>query len=326
MKILKTAVVGVGHLGKFHAQKYAKLPQSTLVAVCDNNPETAQTIAAQYDIQAFKDYRKLIGQVDAVSIAVPTPAHCEVAHFFLEHGVHVLLEKPIATTVEQADTLINAAKKNNVVLQIGHLERFNNALTAAMPLLHNPLFIESSRLAPFKLRGSDVNVILDLMIHDIDIIQSLIQSPIKSIHANGAMVLSNFIDIANARLEFDNGCVANLTASRVSLKTERRLRIFQPDAYIGLDLDNKHLWTHKKGPHELFPGVPQIIDEHHEFDKGDALHDQIESFLQCILNNTPPLVSGEDGKQALDIAITMTQIIRKQLDNLYARQQEATID
>ena len=318
MNKIRTAVIGVGYLGNYHAQKYADLPQSELVAVCDSNSARAKVIASHYQTDYYTDYHEIVDKVDAVSIAAPTPLHHEIGLFFLEHGKHVLMEKPIATTIEQANALIKAAKKNKVILQVGHLERFNNAIKALDPVLDHPMFIESLRLAPFKLRGTDVNVVLDLMIHDIDIIQSIVKSNIRAIHANGAPILSPYIDIANARIEFENGCVANVTASRVSLKQERKLRIFQHDCYIGLDLEGKKLSVHRKGSSEMFPGISEIASENHAFDKGDALKDQIIAFLESIASETPPAVSGEDGKQALKTAIEITQIVRKQIDHFLA--------
>ena len=311
MKRIRTAVVGVGYLGQFHAEKYVHLPQAELIAVCDIDHALCQEKATQLNVQAVLDYPSLIGKVDAVSIVVPTPLHHKIARFFLDHGIHVLVEKPIATTIEEADDLIAAAHRNQVILQVGHLERFNNAVKAVKPSLSHPLFIESSRLTPFKLRGSDVNVVLDLMIHDIDIIQSLVRSEISRIAANGASVLTPYIDIANARIEFVNGCVANVTASRISFKTERRMRIFQHDSYIALDLDHKNIVIHKKGTQEMFPGIPEITREKHAFDKGDALKDQIAAFLKAIANHEPPVVSGEDGKRALATALEITLIVRR---------------
>jgi predicted dehydrogenase len=311
MNKLRTAVIGVGYLGNFHAQKYAELEQSELVGVCDNSAERAKKIADDYNTTAYTDYTQLKGRVDAVSIAVPTPEHFNVARFFLENGIHVLVEKPITTTIEDANILINIAKEQNITLAVGHLERFNNVIRAAAPILDKPRFIESVRLAPFKLRGTDVNVALDLMIHDIDIIHSLVHKNIDAISANGSSVLSEFIDIANARLEFSGGCVANVTASRISLKQERRIRIFQHNAYLSLDLDKKKLYMHKKGDGEMFPGIPKIISEEHAFDVGDALKDQITSFITGIIDGTPPVVSGEDGRDALDVAIQITNIMRQ---------------
>lgn len=306
---LRTAVVGVGYLGNFHAEKYANLPNSQLIAVSDNNSARCEEIAAQYHCQTVPDYQQLIGQVDAVSIVVPTLLHFEVAKCFLENGIHVLLEKPITKTAEEAQTLIDIANEKQLVFQIGHLERFNSVLKAVSDQCDNPRFIDSSRLAPFKLRGSDVCVILDLMIHDIDIIQSLVKSPIQHIAANGACVLSNKIDIANARITFENGCVANVTASRVSLKTERKLRIFQHDGYLSLDLHHKKLAHFRKGEKEMLPGIPEIVSEEQTLHQGDALLDEIAAFLEAIQTGGKPLVSGEDGKRALETAIEITRVI-----------------
>lgn len=312
MKKIRTAVVGVGYLGKFHAEKYSFLPHSELIAVCDVNQQQGQEIAASHGVPALTDYRELIGKVDAVTIAVPTVLHYQVAKVFLENKVHVLLEKPIASTVHEAEILIALAKQNNVVFQIGHLERFNCTLIALKHILKSPRFIESYRLAPFRPRGTDVNVMLDLMIHDIDIIQDIVGASIKRISANGATVLSNETDIANARIEFNNGCVANVTASRVSAKVERKLRIFQHDAFISLDLHNKKLDIHRKGESEMFPGIPEIVREEQAFEPGDALRDEIVSFLDCIIHHKPPIVSGEDGKKALATAIEITKIVAQQ--------------
>lgn len=313
MNKIRAGVIGVGYLGKFHAEKFDTLPNSELVAVCDIHEERCNAIAHHHNAQAILDYAALLGKVDAVSIAVPTTLHHPIAKFFLENGVHVLLEKPIASTVAQAQSLIDIAKEKNVVFQIGHLERFNTVLVALDTILDNPRFIESTRLAPFKPRGTDVNVVLDLMIHDIDIIQRIVGSPITNIHANGASVLSSHIDIANARLQFENGCVANVTASRVSFKVERKMRIFQHDAFVSLDFQNKELAIHRKGISEMFPGIPEIISEEQAFEQGDALMDEISAFLKSIQTNTPPVVTGEDGKQALATAIEITRIVTEQL-------------
>ncbi|ABX78604.1 Gfo/Idh/MocA family protein [Coxiella burnetii] len=311
MEKIRTAVVGVGYLGSYHAEKYSALPQSELVAVCDIHHERCYAKAKELNAEAVINYQSLIGLVDAVSIAVPTPLHHAVARFFLDNGIHVLLEKPIATTLEEADDLIAAAKRNRVILQIGHLERFNSAVKAVDPLISNPRFIESLRLAPFRLRGTDVNVVLDLMIHDIDIIQSIVKSDIQNISASGASVLSPYVDIANARIEFTNGCVANVTASRVSLKIERKLRIFQHDNYVAIDLDHKKMAIHRKGTHEMFPGIPEITRQVERFHKGDALMDQISAFLNSIIHNKPPVISGEEGKRALATALEISLIVRR---------------
>lgn len=309
MSKIRTAVIGVGYLGKFHAQKYAQLASSELVAVCDANLEIAQTIADEHGVPAFTDYHELIGKVDAVSIVVPTQKHYEVAKVFLENSVHVLLEKPITSTVEEAKELVKIANENNCVFQIGHLERFNPAILALENELEHPLFIESNRIAPFNPRGADVNVVLDLMIHDIDIILDLVRAPVKSIDANGVTVISNEIDIANARITFENGCVANVTSSRVSMKSERIMRIFQHDSYISVDFQNKKLAIHNKGNGEMYPGIANIESNERTFEQGDALYSEIESFLGSIKNNTPPVVSGEAGLMALQTAIKISELL-----------------
>ncbi len=305
MDPVRTAVIGVGYLGKFHADKYALLPDSELIAVADADADTAAAIAAKHGVRALADYRELLGQVDAVSIAVPTRLHHEVARAFLDSGAHVLLEKPVTVTVEEAQELIELAQQRQRILQVGHLERFNSAVLAVEGLLHEPRFIESSRLAPFKPRGTDVSVILDLMIHDLDIIQSIVRSPLAHIDASGARVLSQDIDIANARLQFENGCVANVTASRISMKSERRMRIFQPDAYIGIDFGEKKLTVHRKGDGEMYPGVPEITSEERVFEQSDALKAEIAAFLHSIRTGAPAVVSGEDGRRALETALAV---------------------
>lgn len=314
MNIVKCGVVGVGYLGKFHAEKYANLPQAELTAVCDKDSKSCNEIANHFHALAIDNYQDLVGKVDAVSIATPTLLHHEIAKFFLENNIHVLIEKPITTTVAEAEELIALAEKNNLVLQVGHLERFNSAMKAAENHLDAPHFIDCSRLAPFKLRGADVNVVLDLMIHDIDLIQHMVNSPIQHIYANGACVVSNEIDIANARIQFNNGCVANVTASRVSLKPERSLKVFQRENYLALDLQSKKLTLHYKGVNEMFPGIREMLSEEQVFDQGDALREQIIAFLNSIINGQPATVSGHDGKLALATAIEITHIIQAQHD------------
>ena len=311
MNKVKCAVIGVGYLGNFHAEKYHHLPEAELVAVCDTNQESCNQIAKKYKTKPYYDYRGLANQVTAVSIATPTTQHHDIAKFFLENNIHVLVEKPITTTVAEAENLIEIANKNNLILQVGHLERFNPALTYAEGQFENPRFIESIRLAPFKERGSDVNVILDLMIHDIDIIQSLIHSKIKRIDAIGAPVISPHYDITNARITFENGCITNVTASRVSIKTERKLRIFQHNAYMSLDLHNKEVNIYKKGKGQLLAGIPNISTDHKTFSKSDALKDEIGAFLNSIVASKPPVVSGEDGKNALATAIEITHMVNE---------------
>lgn len=309
MSKIKTAVIGVGYLGKFHAQKYAQLESSELVAVCDASLEIAQAIANEHDVPAFTNYHDLIGKVDAVSIVVPTQKHYEVAKVFLENKIHVLLEKPITSTVAEAEELVKIAEQNKCVFQIGHLERFNPAVLALENELKQPLFIESNRIAPFNPRGADVNVVLDLMIHDIDIILDFARSPVKHIDANGVAVISKEIDIANARITFENGCVANVTASRVSMKSERIMRIFQHDAYISIDFQNKKLAVHKKGDGEMYPGIANIESNDRSFEQGDALYSEIEAFLYSIKNNEPPVVSGQAGLLALQTATKISELL-----------------
>ena len=312
MERIRAAVIGVGYLGRFHAQKYAALEGATLVGVADASAETRERVAKELGVPAFADYRELLGRVDAVSIATPTPLHHDIGTAFLESGVHVLVEKPITTTVADARRLIEVAARKHRVLQVGHLERFNAGLLALDGILTTPRFIESHRLAPFKQRGTDVNVVLDLMIHDIDIIQDIVHAPISSLDAVGAPVFSGEIDIANARIRFANGCVANTTASRVSLKTERKLRLFQDDAYMSVDLQQKILTVVRKTDKPMQGDLPPVQIEERTFEQGDALKAEIESFLDCIANNKPPIVSGEDGLRALETAIRITEQVTGQ--------------
>jgi predicted dehydrogenase len=313
MSKIRAAVIGVGYLGRFHAQKYAQLAACELVAVVDGRDEVRKAVAAEVATQPVADYRELLGKVDAVSVVTPTPAHFEIADAFLAAGAHVLVEKPITETPEQAKALIAQAAKQGKILQVGHLERFNAAVLAAEPHLNAPRFMECVRLAPYKERGTDVNVVLDLMIHDIDLVQSLAGSEIISIDAIGTPVFSGEIDIANARLRFANGCVANTTASRVSMKTERKLRIFEDAAYISLDLQQKILTLIRKREGVPQPGQLPVSIEEANLEQGDALKSEIESFLDCIRNNKRPIVSGEDGLRALETAIRITEQVHANL-------------
>ncbi len=310
MSKLRVAVVGVGYLGRFHAQKYASLEQCELVAVADSNAEASGALARELSTKALSDYRDLLGRVDAVSIATPTATHFDIARQFLETGVHVLVEKPITESVEQAKQLITVARNAGCVLQVGHLERFNPTILAAEPHLRTPRFIECQRLAPFRERGTDVNVVLDLMIHDLDLVQSIVGGGIASIDAVGTPVFSAEIDIANARIRFENGCVVNATASRVSLKTERKMRIFQDDAYMSLDLQQKILTTIRKQEAPIDAArLPVSIDEQ-SFEPGDALRAEIEAFLASCRNERPVVVTGEDGMHALQTAVAIAAAVR----------------
>ncbi len=310
MDQLRTAVIGVGYLGRFHAQKYAVLPESRLVAVVDAQADARDRVAAELGCRAVADYRDLFGEVDAVSIATPTPLHFPIARDCLERGIHVLVEKPVTETPEQARTLIETSARHGRVLQVGHLERFNAAILALEGTLGRPRFIESHRLAPFKERGTDVNVVLDLMIHDIDLIQSLVGAPIESIDAVGASVFSAGLDIANARIRYANGCVANTTASRVSMKMERKLRLFQDDAYVSIDLQQKVLTIVRKPPEAAAAQPGQVIIEERNYEQGDALKLEITAFLRAIREGRPPVVSGEDGLRALETAIRITELVQ----------------
>jgi predicted dehydrogenase len=307
MSKVRTAVVGVGYLGRFHAQKYASASAAELVAVVDADAGAREGVAAETGCRALADYRELFGQVDAISIATPTPLHHRIARDCLEHGIHVLVEKPITETLAEARDLVATAARTGRVLQVGHLERFNAAILALGGELGTPRFIESHRLAAFKARGTDVNVVLDLMIHDIDLIQSLVRAPIESIDAVGTSVFSAGLDIANARIRYANGCVANTTASRVSMKQERKLRLFQDDAYISIDLQQKVLTLVRK-PVDAAPG--QVTIEERSYEQGDALKLEIDAFLGSIVHGTPPAVTGEDGLHALETAIRITELVQ----------------
>ena len=305
--MIRTAVIGVGYLGRFHAQKYASLANSQLVGVADPSAAARDALAAELKVAAHADYRELLGKVDAVSIVTPTPLHFEVAKAFLEAGASVLVEKPMTVTTAEGEQLIDIASRAKRVLQVGHLERFNAALLAVQPVLTVPRFIESARLAPFKHRGTDVDVVLDLMIHDIDLILSIVRSAVVSVDAIGTSVFSNEIDIANARLRFANGCVANATASRVSMKTERKLRLFQDDAYMSLDLGQKILTIIRKGVGVGPDGMPQVAIEENTYEQGDALKSEIEAFLQAVATGSAPPVTGEDGLLALRTAVSIAE-------------------
>jgi predicted dehydrogenase len=304
---MRTAVVGVGYLGRFHAQKYRALAGSELVGVADPSAAARAAVGRELGVPAYADHRELLGRVEAVSIVTPTPLHHAIATDFLAAGAHVLVEKPMTATVAEGERLIEAARQARRVLQVGHLERFNAAVQALQPMLAVPRFIESARLAPFKHRGTDVDVVLDLMIHDIDLILSIVGSPVVAVDAIGSSVFSREIDIANARLRFANGCVANATASRVSLKTERRLRLFQDDAYASVDLHQKVLTVIRKRGGLSADGMPQVDIQETTYDQGDALKAEIEAFLEAAASGGTPPVSGEEGLAALKVAVSIAE-------------------
>jgi predicted dehydrogenase len=304
---IAAAVIGVGYLGKFHAEKYAASEKADLIAVVDENFARATEIATATGTLALTDYRELFGRVRCVSVAVPTRVHHQVAKDFLSAGIDVLVEKPLAVSLDEAKDLVALAESRNCILQVGHLERFNPAIRQLERVIKEPKFVECHRLAPFVERGTDVDVVLDLMIHDIDVIASLVRSPVTRVEAVGVPVLTETPDIANARLLFANGCIANVTASRVSIKRERKVRFFQPNAYISIDYDQRRAQIiHKPAPGA---GWLDVRGENVEFKEGDALADEIDSFLECVRTRTVPLVSGIDGLNALEIA----SLIRAQL-------------
>jgi predicted dehydrogenase len=324
---LRAAVIGVGYLGRFHAQKYAALAACTestieLIGVADACFDTAQRVAQELGIAAFADYRELLQKVDLVSIASTTESHYAVARDFLAAGIHVLVEKPVTVTVAEADALIALAAARTLVFQVGHLERFNPAWLAVRPQITRPLFIEAHRMAPFKPRGTDVSVVLDLMIHDLDLILPLVPGPLADLRAAGVSVLTDGIDIANARLEFANGCVANLTASRTSTASLRRLRVFQHHEYLSIDFGERRIGhaMKKVGADDTANPATHpaaLLDsESRQLPPGDALLTEIEAFLAAVRNGTPPVVSGGDGRAALVMALDIEQMITSRQNSL----------
>jgi predicted dehydrogenase len=301
MKKLRAAVVGVGYLGRFHAQKYRALDDVELVGVCDLDAAAGRAVAESVSTRYFADYRELASLVDAVTIAASTSAHFALAKFFLEHGVHVLVEKPMTRTSREAAELNELAASRDLKLQVGHVERFNTALLSAREGLTAVRFIECHRLAPFKGRGADVNVILDLMIHDLDVILSLVGAKPVNVSAVGIPVLTDDVDIANARIEFANSAIANVTASRASTSAQRMVRVFQPNQYVAIDFGGGEVRrvTRTGSPSE---GMAALKSESWNLEKGDALLAETRSFVDAILENKPCEVSGEDGSAALELA------------------------
>ena len=310
---LRAAVVGVGHFGAYHAQKWARSDRAELIAVADLDGARAHAVAAEHGTAAVTDHRELIGRVDAVSVAVPTRRHEEVASPFLDAGCHVLVEKPIADDAPGARRMIDLARRRGVVLQVGHLARFHSVIEGLAADIARPLFVDAVRVAPFTARGTDVNVIFDLMVHDLDLILTLVEAPLVAADAVGARVISASEDIANARLKFASGCAATLTASRISLKTERKMRIFQVDAYFTIDFDSGRVRTLRGGDGAGTPpaGVADMAVEERVFAPGDALAREIDAFAAAIVEGTPPLVSGEDGLRALEAAIRVNRSLRE---------------
>jgi predicted dehydrogenase len=305
---LRVAVVGVGYLGSYHAEKYAVHPDANLVAVVDVDAARARAVAGRLGVEALTDLGALAGRIDCASVAVPTPAHHAVARALLEAGIDVLVEKPITSSVADGQDLLECAAREGRVLQVGHLERFNPAIQAIIDRIHAPRFVESQRLAPFGERGTDVDVILDLMIHDLDLLLATVGSPLRSVDAVGVPVVTDSVDIANARLRFANGCVANVTASRVSAKRERKLRIFQSDAYFSVDFDERRVRVVRREPR--LDGPPALEVEETVVERGDALAAEIGAFLGAVRHREPPPVTGWDGLKALEVA----EIIRESVE------------
>jgi predicted dehydrogenase len=304
MKTLRAGVIGVGYLGRFHAQKYAALDGVTLVGVADARIETARKVGAELGVTGHDDFRRLLGAVDMVSIAATTETHFAIARECLAAGIHVLVEKPITVTVAEAEELAAVARERNLQLQVGHIERFSPVWRAIEGRIANPMFIEAHRMAPFKPRGLDVSVVLDLMIHDIDLVLNKVDAPIAELRANGTSVLTDRVDIANARIEFDNGCTANLTASRVSLGVMRKMRLFQPDGYLSIDFQERRVTFGRKAD-----GEPPITAETIEVPAGDALLAEVAAFVDTVRAGGRPVVGGEDGKRALEVALEVNRLI-----------------
>lgn len=307
----KTAVIGVGSLGRHHARNHAELANEgkiEFVGVCDVNEETAKEIAAANNCAFFTDWRELFGKVDAVSIVAPTELHCEIACAFLERGIHVLVEKPIARTLEEADKMLAAAKKSGVKLMVGHLERFNPAIVALRPFVTKPLYFEIHRISPFPNRSLDVDVVLDVMIHDLDMVSWFVNSEIAEVRAVGIPILSDKVDAANVRLEFKNGAVANMTASRVGMERIRKMRFYQPSAYIAVDYVTKYVAVTSLNPNAESPLAGININRLTPLEV-EPLRAETEAFLHSIIEDTEPPITGADGRCALDLALQVLEKI-----------------
>lgn len=309
MKPIKTAVIGVGIQGQRHAEKLAALPTSQLASVIDLDADRARGVAAELGVSAARDYRDLIGEVSAVVVATPASTHFDITGTLLESGIHVLLEKPLATTMEEARKLVDLANSKGLVLQVGHLERFNPAVAALADRVTEPQFIESTRIARYQPRGLDVSVVLDLMIHDIDLIHSFVQSPMENVDAVGRSVFSNNIDIANARIRFANGCVANVTSSRISLKTERTLRVFEANSYMSADMQSRTLTCYSKRGDGPVMGPEDVRIDKQSFGESDALADQAKAFIDSVAGGPAPLVSARAAMEALETAMVISDLV-----------------
>jgi len=311
MKKLRVGVIGVGYLGQFHAEKYVRMNDVDLVGVVDIDKSRAETVAAKVNTKAFIDHQALFGNVDAVSIAVPTPVHFVIAKDFLQNNIDIMIEKPITETTEEADELIHLAESRALIIQVGHLERFNPAIVALKDIVKKPMFIESHRLSIFQGRCTDVSVVLDLMIHDIDLILNFVRSEISAVYASGVPVVSEHVDIANARLEFESGCVANVTASRISTKNERKIRLFQRDAYVSVDFSKKEITAIQQDSNVDCGLIPGMDVKQIRFETGDALENELKSFVNAVIHRKPPEVTAQMGRDALKIALNIMGQIKE---------------
>lgn len=307
---MKVAVIGTGHLGQAHARIYASLPQVELVAVCDTNEAAGKAIAEKHNTRFVQDYRELLDVVEAVSVATPTVNHHEITCACLQAGIHVLVEKPIARTLAEADEMIALAASKDLILQVGHIERFNPGFALMREQIKQPYFFEAHRLGIFTTRSLDIDVVMDLMVHELDIIASLVPSEVAKIDAVGIPILTPQIDLANARVEFANGCVANITASRVSGERMRKLRVFQPNEYYSLDYADQQVLMCRLMPPA--PGAlrPEIIAQPLAVVQREPLLAEIEAFILAAQHHTAPIVSGQDGRRALSLAIDVLEKIR----------------
>ena len=343
MEKLKVVVIGAGHLGKEHARIYSEMPEVSLVGVVDTNKDAGEAVAQRCKTRYYSSFEEILNKVDVASVVVPTKSHYKITKELLNNGIHVLVEKPMTGTVSEAEDLIKLSRQSSVILQPGYIERFNPALEAIKKLDVSLKFIECHRLSPFTFRSADIGVVLDLMIHDIDIILYLSKSKVKKIDAVGVNVIANKEDIANARIQFEDGCVANITASRVSFEPMRRIRLFSENSYISLDYQKQEALIYKKSPKLTLKsidienkGVSNITDlknfsfgdmlkiERIKMDNQEPLRKELESFIDCVKNDKQPVVSGEEGIKAIKIADVIREEINKNLKlaniNMYRKE------
>ena len=318
MKKTRVAVIGVGHLGSLHAEKYASLEEAELVGVVDTDPGRAEEIAAKHKTRAYKSPAELVGVVDAVSIVTPTNYHHKVGIELLKEGIDLMIEKPIAMDTDEAMDLIRVGEETGAIIQVGHLERFNGAVMALDGRVSTPMFIESNRLSPFPNRSTDVDVILDLMIHDIDIILNLVDSEVADVDAVGIPVITEKVDVASAHIRFENGCLANITASRVSANRTRELHLFQADTRISIDYAHQHISIGR-----VIPGAgvepPKMVSEEIDIEKKDSLMEELKAFIRCSVACERPLVSGVEGLKALKVATMVQEAVELSMAGLTSR-------